>query len=275
MAATAKTIYEKRKIYIYFLCISGQRRRNTQQLTDLASLLFRFAAGGSSLLTYYDFSRFSDWQWNGLNAVWGMAVEGAGVYRPPPEFEEDTNGPLIDLNLTDSTELWLLQLPFGEDLLADIEGQELSLKLHGDGQLASFEGPSGKVYDFISFAAQEPDETVFVSSAEEPKIAGKISRRVSIVHYPDPKELVKVNLNNKRRNPSGTMMTTTSSHYFPMQSGKGRSSLSGRAASTQGSRPRSSVSEVAEPSNTPKRRRVSESSQDVSVSESKRRSKQE
>lgn len=36
------------------------------------------------------------------------------AYRPPPEFEEDTNDPLIDLNLTDSTELWLLQLPFGQ-----------------------------------------------------------------------------------------------------------------------------------------------------------------
>lgn len=97
--------------------------------------------------------------------------------------------------------------------------------------------------------------------------AGKISRRVSIVHYPDPKELEKIKLNNTRRNFSGTMMTT-SSQYFPMQSGKVRSSRSGHAASTQGSRPRSSVSEVGEPSNTPKRRRVSESedcsSQDLS-----------
>lgn len=117
----------------------------------------------------------------------------------------------------------------GQDLLADIEGQELSLKLHGDGQLASFEGSSGKfipnydstvistlkfllydwlfvykiahcmnvnvcstndcfvsdvtshvlllagkVYDFISFATQEPDETVFVSTEEEPKIGMRL-----------------------------------------------------------------------------------------------------
>ncbi|KAK4266644.1 hypothetical protein QN277_027534 [Acacia crassicarpa] len=182
-----------------------------------------------------------------------MDVEGVEEYRPPPEFEEDTNDPLIDLNLTDSRELWLIQLPFGEDLLTDIEGQELSLKLHGDGQLSSFEGSSGKAYDFISHGTQEADEIVFVSSAaEEPKIAGKISRRVSVVHYPDPKELERVNSNNPRRNSSGTMMTT-SSQYFP------RSSRSGHAASTQGSRPRSAVSEVDEPSNTPKRRRTAES----------------
>lgn len=95
--------------------------------------------------------------------------------------------------------------------------------------------------------------------------AGKISRRVSVVHYPDPKELEKVNLNSTRRSSSGTLMTT-SSQYFPMQSGKARSSLSGHAASSHGSRPRSSVSEVGDPS--PKRRRVSESenhsSQDLS-----------
>ncbi|XP_028759597.1 mediator-associated protein 2 isoform X2 [Neltuma alba] len=186
---------------------------------------------------------------------WAMDVEGMEGYRPPPEFEEDTNGPLIDLNLTDSRELWLIQLPSGKDLLTDIEGQELSLKLHGDGQLSSFEGSSGKVYDFISFDTQEADEVVFISSpAEEPKI-GKVCRRVSVVHYPDPEELEKVNSNNPRRNSSGTMMTT-SSQYFPMHSGKLQSSRSGRAASTQGSRPRSSVSEVGEPSNTSKRRRT-------------------
>jgi hypothetical protein len=32
----------------------------------------------------------------------------------------------------------------GQDLLADINGQELSLKLHKNGALDSFEGASGK-----------------------------------------------------------------------------------------------------------------------------------
>ena len=37
-----------------------------------------------------------------------------------------------------------LVFPSGQDSLADFDGQELSVKLHQDGQLASFEGPSGK-----------------------------------------------------------------------------------------------------------------------------------
>ncbi|KAK7306669.1 hypothetical protein VNO77_44621 [Canavalia gladiata] len=177
-------------------------------------------------------------------------LEGA-CYRPSAEYVEDSNEALI--NLTDSTELLLLKLPFANDLLSDIHGQKLFLTLHSDAKLASFEGSSGQVYDFVSFAAQEPDETVFVSSVTEPRI-GKISKRVSTVHYPDPKELGKLNSTNARhvhRSSSGVPVTT-SSRYFPMQS-------SGRAASSKGSRQKSSLSEVNEPSNSSKKRYASKS----------------
>ena len=33
------------------------------------------------------------------------------AYIPPPEFQEDAKDPLVDLSLTDSTELWLIQWP--------------------------------------------------------------------------------------------------------------------------------------------------------------------
>ena len=48
-----------------------------------------------------------------------MDVDNVEGYRPPPEFEEDVKEPLIDLSLTNSTELWLLQLPYTQDSLAD------------------------------------------------------------------------------------------------------------------------------------------------------------
>ncbi|KAI4351794.1 hypothetical protein L6164_006110 [Bauhinia variegata] len=185
-----------------------------------------------------------------------MEVDGEEGYRPPPEFEEDGKEPLIDLSLTDSSELWLIQLPSQESIV-DIDGQELSLKLHHNGQLASFEGSSGKVYDVVSLSALESDATVFFSSSRESKMVGKISRQVSIAHYPDPKELEKVNSVSKRQmnqSSSGISMTT-SSRYFPMQSSKRHTS----AVSTQSSRQKSSLSEVGEPSSTPKRRFASES----------------
>ncbi|XP_058102875.1 mediator-associated protein 2 isoform X2 [Magnolia sinica] len=49
----------------------------------------------------------------------------------------------------------------------------------------------GKSYDVVSFAAQEPDATVLLPSGSESKVVGKISRRVCLVHYPEPGELEK------------------------------------------------------------------------------------
>ncbi|XP_057506459.1 mediator-associated protein 2-like [Actinidia eriantha] len=95
------------------------------------------------------------------------AVDEVG-YRAPPEFQEDVKDPLIELSLSDSTELWLIQWKINQASNFDV--QELSLKLHRDGLLGSFEGSSGKSYDVVSFKAQDPNATVFLSSASESKI---------------------------------------------------------------------------------------------------------
>ncbi|XP_057458357.1 mediator-associated protein 2 [Lotus japonicus] len=187
--------------------------------------------------------------------------ETAEGYQPPAEFEEDSNGALIDLPMTGSTELWLLRLPYSKDFLSDIHGKELPVNLQNDGKLAWFESSSGKRYDFVSYACQEPAETVFIPSATDP-IIGKVSRRVSTVHYSDPKELEKLSATSAgkvHRNSAGAT-GTTSSRYFPMRSG--RSSQSGRAASSKGSRQKSTVSEVTDPSS--KRVSKSTASEDIS-----------
>ncbi|RZC03791.1 hypothetical protein D0Y65_018436 [Glycine soja] len=162
--------------------------------------------------------------------------------------------PLLDIMLI--IVFIVLLYDVGQDFLSDIHGQKLFLTLHNDGKLASFEDSSGKVYDFVSYSAQEPDETVFVPSTE-PKI-GKISMRVSTVHYPGPKELEKLNSTNAKHahgNSSG-VTGTTSSRYFPMQSGG--------AASSKGSRQRSSLTEASEPSSISKRRHASKSKSNLS-----------
>ncbi|XP_057742893.1 mediator-associated protein 2 [Arachis stenosperma] len=186
-----------------------------------------------------------------VSMVDSQNVEG---YRPAPDFEEDRRSALLNLEMNDSTELWLIKLPFStsshqsrmEHMLSEIDGEELSFNLHSDGKLASFEDSSEKLYDFVSYPSQEPDEMVFVPSPTEPKIAGKISRRVSIVHYPDPKELEerKIIAKHAHQNSSG-VTKTTSSRYFSTQ-------ISGRAGSSKGSR-KSSVSQVSEPSNAAER----------------------
>ncbi|XP_052187274.1 mediator-associated protein 2 [Diospyros lotus] len=176
-------------------------------------------------------------------------------YKAPSEFQEDGRDSLIDLNLTNSAELWLIQWPINQ--APDFDGQEISLKLHRDGQLGSFEGSSGKSYDVVSFRSQDPDATVFISSSTEAKIVGKISRRVSFVHYPEPSELQERNTNNQKQQQllyqrSGTSLTT-SSHQFttPTRSIRPRNPQSGGSSS----RYKRSLSEVGEPSSKPPKRR--------------------
>lgn len=193
-----------------------------------------------------------------------MASEPAAVsedgYIPPPEFKEDDKESLVDLSLTDSTELWLIQWPKNKN--PDFDGQEVTLKLHHDGTLANFKGSSGKEYDMVSFVAQEPNATVFVSSASGSKIVGKISRRVCLVHYPEPHELEQVSSSNLRQmyQKSSSVTLTNSSHRVgtPAQSTwlRNARSASGHATSSHSSKHKSSLSDVAEPSKTPKRKHV-------------------
>ncbi|CAL9762506.1 unnamed protein product [Musa acuminata subsp. burmannicoides] len=133
-------------------------------------------------------------------------------YKPGPDFEEDTKTPLVDVSLTDSTELWLIQWPINQLQPADFDGKELTLKLNRDGKLGSFESASGKSYDFVSFAAHEPDATVFVPSGSETKVVGKISRRVCLVHYPEPGELEKTRFSLSSQRTEGGSVRRSISH---------------------------------------------------------------
>lgn len=172
---------------------------------------------------------------------------------------EDKRDPLIDFNLTDSTELWLIQWPINHP--PDFDGQHVSLNLKNDGCLGTLEGSSGKSYEVVSFKSQGPEATVFLSSASEAKIAGKISRRVSLIHYPEPSELQKRNnLNSSQSQRSSAATSTMSGRRFatPTRSIRPKNSQAMSGYSTPSSRNKSSVSGPAEPPKPPKRKRVDE-----------------
>ncbi|PWA47495.1 hypothetical protein CTI12_AA498460 [Artemisia annua] len=78
-----------------------------------------------------------------------LAVMGAVSQS---EFQEDLRAPLIDPNTTNSsTEFWLIQWP-KHHVIPDFDGQELSLDLRkDDGQLGTFEVPSGEHKFKVSF----------------------------------------------------------------------------------------------------------------------------
>ena len=119
-------------------------------------------------------------------------VKGAVRYEPGPAFQESGEQGKLEIPASGSTEFWLIQWPLNHVNASDFNGQEVSLnKHHDDGNLGNLESSSGKSYELVSFAAQQPDATVFIPSGSEMKAVGKISRRVCLVRYPEPEELEK------------------------------------------------------------------------------------
>ncbi|KAK4387326.1 hypothetical protein Sango_2339200 [Sesamum angolense] len=186
-----------------------------------------------------------------------MDVSVEPPYQPPVGFVKDRKDPLVDLlNLADSTELWLIQWPINQP--PDFDGLQVSLNL---GQICTFEGSSGKSYEVVSFKPQGPEAAVFLSSASEAKIAGKISRCVSLIHYPDPSELQRRNkLNLIQSQRSSTAASTMSGRRLatPSCSTKPRNSPAVSGYSTPSSRLKSSVSGYLESSKPRKKRHVDE-----------------
>ncbi|KMS99702.1 hypothetical protein BVRB_1g021350 [Beta vulgaris subsp. vulgaris] len=181
------------------------------------------------------------------------APEGKEVgYVPGLEFQEDNKESLIDIEMDEDTELWLIQLP--DDQFPDFDGQKVSLELDDDGNIGTLEANSGKVYNLVNYPSEAADIAVFLSSPSGPKVAGKISRHVSLVHYPDPQELIALESDTKNQPPmrAKTSLTSSSNHFSsPSQSHRTPHSQS-RSRSTHNSK-RSSLSEVTDVSKHSKR----------------------
>ncbi|KAL8467084.1 hypothetical protein ACS0TY_035971 [Phlomoides rotata] len=178
-------------------------------------------------------------------------------YQPPAGFEEDKKDPLVDFELTDSTELWLIQWPINQP--SDFDGQRVSLKLDGDGQIGTFEGSSGKSYDVVSYKTQGPEASVILSSASEAKIAGKITRRVSLIHYPEPSELLKRNNLDFGQSQRSSMATSSMSGRVsatPSRSIRPKNSQGMSGYSTPINRTKSTISGMGDLSKSTKRKRV-------------------
>ncbi|XP_073272241.1 uncharacterized protein [Primulina huaijiensis] len=147
-----------------------------------------------------------------------MDVSAENDYQPPKEFVEDKKDLLVDLKITDSTELWLIQWPINQS--PDFDGKEVSLKLNGDGHLGSSECSS----------------------------AGKISRWVSLIHYPELDELKKRNtLKSSQSQRSSTATSTLSGRPLatPTRSIKPKNphTMSGQVTTTPSSRTKSTTTQ--------------------------------
>ncbi|KAG2301099.1 hypothetical protein Bca4012_059215 [Brassica carinata] len=160
-------------------------------------------------------------------------------YKPSEDFEVNSLQPLVDFDVTGSKELWLIQCPMGH--FPEIEGKEFKVKLGEDGVLGRFEDSSGKEVELVSFASQEGDATVIIPYENESKIVGKISRRVSLVRFPEPEELLETLKVQNKQKALGAVMSSSLKNSNPALSSRrksGQSSLR-HPASTRSSREKS------------------------------------
>ncbi|KAG9136781.1 hypothetical protein Leryth_004550 [Lithospermum erythrorhizon] len=138
------------------------------------------------------------------------------------EMKEVKIDSAIDFTLADfnspSTEIWIMQWPFDHDKsnspwpkLADFEGSEVTLKLNTtEGEFGSIQSSSGKSYELRSMESHTPEEFVFLTSASDTEIVGRVTRHVSVIHYPEASELQKPDKDIARKlgqRSSGTSLT--------------------------------------------------------------------
>ncbi|CAL1412591.1 unnamed protein product [Linum trigynum] len=166
--------------------------------------------------------------------------EEVPAYQPDDGFEQDTREPLLDLTgaRSSSKELWLIQWPPHD--LPDIHGKEVCITFDRNVSSGSFEDLSGKKYDIVGTDV-ERDAAVFMSSVSETEIVGNISHRVSLVHFPDPKEIEqRVAEKKSKMLYQMTSSKNNSSHHSSGVTGSSRlknsTSSRGPAASTHTSR---------------------------------------
>ncbi|ESQ31410.1 hypothetical protein EUTSA_v10004934mg [Eutrema salsugineum] len=171
-------------------------------------------------------------------------------YKPSEDFVVNNLKSLDDFDVMGSKELWLIQCPMSH--IPEIDGKELKVKLDKDGVLGGFEDSSGIDVDLVSFASQDADATVIIPSGEGSKIVGKISRRVSLVRYPEAKELLETTKAKAQQKLLGAVTNSSGKYSNPARSSLRKSGQSAlRAASTHSSRQKSM---------NPKRKRTESSS---------------
>uniref|UniRef100_A0A1J3I8V6 Mediator-associated protein 2 n=1 Tax=Noccaea caerulescens TaxID=107243 RepID=A0A1J3I8V6_NOCCA len=180
-------------------------------------------------------------------------------YEPSEDFIVNNLQPLVDFDLTGSKELWLIQCPISQ--FPEIEGKEFKVKLDKDGILGGFEDSSGNEVDLVSFASQDVDAAVIIPSQEDSRIVGKISRRVSLVRYPEPKELVETVKAKTQQKLVGAVTNSSGKFSALAKSSRAKSGQSGlrHSASTRSSRQKSFMSSLNE-TPMPSKRKHSETS---------------
>lgn len=103
-------------------------------------------------------------------------------YKPPSEFQEVEVEPILKEALSDSRELWLIQVPLTQFEPADFAGKQLSLKLNKeDGWMGCLENSHGKPYDIFGLGKRGIERFAFMPSSSTSMGVRKIDRHICLL----------------------------------------------------------------------------------------------
>ncbi|CAL9244866.1 unnamed protein product [Arabidopsis halleri] len=171
-------------------------------------------------------------------------------YKPAEDYVVSGAEQLDDADITRSDELWLIQAPLGR--FPEIEEDTLKVEPDKDGLFGGFEDSNGGKYDLASFTCQDVDAELIIPS-EESMIAGKIARRVAIVRYPEPNELLQKMKARTQQKLVGSVTNSSKKSSNLTQSSRHKSG-------TRSSKSKSMFSSFTETPKSPKRKHSESSS---------------
>ncbi|AED97938.1 mediator-associated protein [Arabidopsis thaliana] len=165
---------------------------------------------------------------------------------------------LDDTDLTRSDEFWLIQAPLGQ--FPEIEENTLKIEPDKDGLFGEFKDSNagslhlclGAKYDLASFHSQDAGAELIIPS-EESMIVGKITRRVALVRYPEPNELLQKMKARTQQKLVGSVTNSSKKSSNLTQSSRHKSG-------TRSSREKSMFSGFTETPKSPKRKNSESSS---------------
>ncbi|XP_010484258.1 PREDICTED: mediator-associated protein 2-like [Camelina sativa] len=180
-------------------------------------------------------------------------------YEPNEDFVVATTEEVDDAEISPEEEIWIFQYPLGRGPAAtqfpevDEDFLEFDDDLDKEGIFGNFVDSSGTKIDLASYPPQDTESTMILPS-ENSTIAGRISRRVALVRYAEPNELLQKIKARSQQKLVGAVTNSSGKYSNPTQSSRKHS------ASSRSSKQKSLFSSFTEAPKSSKRKNSDSSS---------------
>ncbi|XP_010462863.1 PREDICTED: mediator-associated protein 2-like [Camelina sativa] len=185
-------------------------------------------------------------------------------YEPNEDFVVATSEEVDNAEVSPEEEIWILQYPLGRGPAAtqfpEVERDflEFDNDLDKEGIFGNLVDSSGTKFELASYPPQDTESTMILPS-EDSTVGGSISRRVALVRYAEPNELLQKIKARSQQKLVGAVTNSSGKYSNPTQSSRLKSSKHSASSRSQ-SKQKSLFSSFTEAPKSPKRKHSGSSS---------------